>query len=466
MKTLSVVLSASLVANGVLGMVLFFCDIGGKGSAVEAGSGAALSAAADAASASKGRTHADGGLQRADGDRRPDTAERMRDRMRALGVPEECIRKALASHLMAPYQQCLREHLELTRNRKGRAYWQGDPLPNLQSYVVPPEKQQELLEHLRVARQELRRLLGPAPIDPAVAYLNRRDYLNPDKYERLTALEADYLDLRNQTMNAVRGIATSEDEKRLAFLEAERERDLAALLTPEELEAHRLRNSKAATMLRARAQYFDATEGEYRLLYGIFDGIESRSPMPNELSLYAGASSAFASSASSERTAAYAAMNREIEQALGPQRYADYLKAQQPDYQVLQVAAQRFDLPSAVVEQVYGLREKAVQASQAILEDRTLTSDARKRALADIAANTRAQVRQSAGADVGDAYLRQSMSWLSYLDRGLALKTLPLGAIVPANAVPSSRNAPAAGSSASPPPNPPGGPPASGGGKS
>lgn len=432
MKILSVVLSASLVANFVLGLLFLFGewrrgpDCGTSAPTVGQGSGGGSAGAPSGwAVGVPGRGASLGTAARFS------TPEAMRDRLRALGVPEDCIRRTLAEHLQAAHRRRINEIHDLARNRRGRAYWQGDPVPNLRHFVLSPEQQQELLDSNRAVRTELRRLLGPAPLDPVAAYLYRRDYLDPDKGERLAALELDYSDLRQLTLGQARGFATPEDQKRLALLESEKADDLAALLTPEELAAYRLRESQAATTLRTRIAYFDASEAEYKTLFAIFDRIESRQPAMNELAFYSGASGGLSSEAMLARNEAFMKANREIEEALGPQRYAEYLKSQQRDYQALQAAAQRFDLAPAVVDRVYGLTDAAVDASQSLIQDTSLSAADRKAALARIAGETRQKVRLELGTSVGDAYLGQSMSWLSSLERGAALRRTPLGGVTP-----------------------------------
>lgn len=354
--------------------------------------------------------------------------EQIRDRLRALGLPESVVRRAIQEHLLAPFQSKVRRMLDTVSQREGRGYWQSDGAGG-QYMPLPAEMLSELREQQRKLRADLRRLLGPAPRDARTAYLNNTDFLPPEKGERLSELNSDYAELRMRIMQQVRGFPTDEDKAQLELLRKESERDLGSLLTPEEKAQYDMRVSSTTGQMRRFLSYFDASESEYRSLYALFDKVEKKFGSSSDLAM-AGYDSGSSMEYWHARSQALTALNPEIEQALGADRYAAYQRAQDRDYQRLQAAALRFELPSSTVDQVYALRDKALEASLALRNDESLSADARREACAKLAEDIRRQVRTSLGAELGESYLKQAMSWLNYLERGTGVKVSSTGTIL------------------------------------
>ena len=432
MKTIPTVLAVSLALNFLFGLVLVF---GGDAPAAKSRSPSSPSSAA-ALPVPGGPSFARVGPreERPAGGAAPAVSANLvavRDCLRSLGVSERVLRQTLSVMQSARYHARLVDIMTAARNRDGRGYWQPDdvayPFANF-----PLERLAELRELSRQNRAELRQLLGPAPLDPALVYQMRREFLPPEKYEQLAELESDYAELRMQAMREVRGFGTAEDQARLKLLQQEKERDLAALFTPEEKEQYELRQSNAAMQLRQRLNGFAATEAEYRALYALIAAQEKQFPLNSDLTFVTGnyTSPAYLETMRA-RSAAQATLNQQIEQALGAERYAAYQRAQDRDYQRLQAAAQRFDLATTTVDQVYALRQKAIDTSQALKADATMSTADRRAALTQLAAETRQQVRTSLGPTIGDAYLQQSMTWLNSLERGYPLRVHPSGFVVP-----------------------------------
>ena len=114
--------------------------------------------------------------------------------------------------------------------------------------------------------------------------------------------------------------------------------------------------------------------------------------------------------------------------ALGDQRYADYVRAQDQDYRTLQAAATRYNLPQAAIDQVYTTRDSVLAASQRIGDDTSMNPDQKRQAISALAAPVRGEIIAALGAEVGEAYLKNTGNrWLEAVERGSAVTLMPGG---------------------------------------
>jgi len=82
------------------------------------------------------------------------------------------------------------------------------------------------------------------------------------------------------------------------------------------------------------------------------------------------------------------ALNEEIKKTLGDKRFAEYQRAQDPDYRTLTQVADRFQLSPDVVNRVYGMKQEAERQKAALEANTLITDEQRQAALAGIAKET------------------------------------------------------------------------------
>jgi len=213
--------------------------------------------------------------------------------------------------------------------------------------------------------QSLKLVGDKFPGDPYGSFQRQRqyDYLPSDKIDRLEKIQRDYIEMQNALFRDQRGITLPEDQAKIDLLEKEKLNDIAKLLTPEELEAYQLRTSDIANRLRDQLTSFKPSEEEFLALYRLnqkSDQLMNLRPLP-------------------------AALQQQLEAALGVERAADYLQSTDFDYKQTDRLVTRLELPSTVVPQVYSLQRDFQQRMQTISKDRSLSPGARQAALGALA---------------------------------------------------------------------------------
>jgi hypothetical protein len=262
------------------------------------------------------------------------------------------------------------------------------------------------------------RLLGQEPEGAGQgSWLARQyGYLPAAKREALQQLEQDYNELGSELRQATQGFTIPADAEKSRFLQEEKKRDLAALLSPQEMEAYELRQSGTARNLRWQMTQMNATEAEFKAIFEIkkeFDdqfneydnfGSRVRSPNPDDWKV---------------RAEAEKAMKAQLRAALGEERYTDYLRANDNDYRQLRAATKRFALPPDTPAKVFALRDEVPAAALKIADDAALTPEQKKSEVARLAAGARERVKSLLGNEVAQAYFDQNgMQWLQQMEKG------------------------------------------------
>ena len=343
----------------------------------------------------------------------------LRDALRAAGVPEELVRQIVNNKVWSRHNARLKA---LTAARPGNsAYWRGASEPGLSA-----EQRAELRELSRAAREQMAGLFGGATEAGSAADSDSHsDFLPPAKAAQLREIERDYSELRAQVLQDTQGFRTAADLEKLRYLDEEKKRDLEALLTPAERQAYELRNSATAQRLRSQLAQFDTTEAEYQAIYGLQRAFDQKF---NRDDATTGGLRLFDSEAMRERSSAEKQLQADLKSTLGEQRYADYVRAQDQDYRTLQAAATRYNLPQSAVDQVYTMRDATLAASQRIANDASLDSDQKRQAISALAAPARDQVVAVLGAEVGEAYLKNTGNgWFAAVERGSSVTLSPGG---------------------------------------
>lgn len=132
----------------------------------------------------------------------------------------------------------------------------------------------------------------PADLDP-IARSSRYGTLSDEKIALLTKIERDYGEVYWQQRRGANGedaADTFEGRNRIRVIEEEKERDIAAVLTPEEFEDYARRRSRAALTVIQGVADIPVSEEEYMALYQLqrrsFDSLP-RTPGPEESIVYA-----------------------------------------------------------------------------------------------------------------------------------------------------------------------------------
>jgi hypothetical protein len=416
MKLLPLLLIASLVANASLLVVHLRMDEGGaaSGAGVSGGSGSPDGRGFFTEGAGKGAkasaTGANGAIARAlqSGD-----AEALRDELRAAGVDEDIVRAVVGMRLWKRHETRMRA-LQAGPGAK-QEWWKND---NDWWGGQTKEQRAEMKALQAEIKAESERLLGKDPNALANNPWLARQYgfLPADKREALQQLEQDYNELGNELRQEAQGFTLPSDREKTKFLMAEKRADLEALLTPEELKDYDLRQSRTAQNMRWQMTQMDASEAEYRTIFEIRKGFDEAY---NEHDQFGNRTRTMTQDDWKARAEAEKAMKAEIKAALGAERYADYVRSQDNDYQQLRKATERFALPADTPAKVYALRDEVPAAAARVADDVSLTPEQKKAEVAKLAAEARDRVKGMLGPEVAQAYFDQNgMQWLQQLEKG------------------------------------------------
>lgn len=271
------------------------------------------------------------------------------------------------------------------------------------------------------ARREITEALAAAGIeDPGLFTPDNSQllaFLSPEKREALRRITQDYDELMLKFSSG--GIQLASDREKLKLLRAERDRDIAALLSPAEREAYEMRTSTTAASIRAR--YGDGIESEedFRKIYALQKAFDDKYPMD----LSGGRMTA---EMMRERTDAQRQLQENIRAAIGDTAYASVQRASDYDLRNLDSLASRLQLPSGTTDRVAASRESYAAESQRINADTSLTPAQRREQIQALGNRAKGEITQALGQEAADAYAQRS-GWVSMLQNGMAYGTPQTG---------------------------------------
>lgn len=343
---------------------------------------------------------------------RPGNEERLRDELRAAGLDEAVVRSVVGSLIWKRYES----RFKALQSTPPKAEWWKDDNDWWGGQTKDQRAQMKALQ--AEVKAETVRLLGQDPEGAGTnSWLARQySYLPAEKREALQQLEQDYNELSSELRQETQGFTIPADAEKTRFLQEEKRRDLAALLSPQEMEAYELRQSGTARNLRWQMTQMNATEAEFKAIFELKKEFEEQY---NEYDTFGNRVRSAKSEDWKVRAEAEKAMKAQLKVALGDERYTDYLRANDNDYRQLRAATKRFALPPDTPAKVFALRDEVPAAALKIADDAALTPEQKKSEVAKLAADARDRVKSLLGSGVAQAYFDQNgMQWLQQMEKG------------------------------------------------
>jgi hypothetical protein len=321
--------------------------------------------------------------------------------LRAIGCPEETIRDIILADVNKLYE----EKKKAARGEPRRfEFWKagnpmgmmlGDP-ETLQQMRALEEEKLGVLRALGIEPDPMQQIMtatGGNPMDRMFDFLS--DSKRADVMKLMTEFQARMVE-RSQD-----GVIDGE-----AMLKAQHEMEQAIrqVLTPQEFLDYQLRFSMTANTMRTQLAGFDPSEEEFLAIF------QMREAFDREHSPFFG----FADATEEEqrqRHEAHLALEQQIRDTLGPDRFAEYQRAQDHEYQQLRRVVQRAELPVAVANEVHDMRRVAEHQASSVRQNPNLSGDQRSAALLAIRRETEQSMRQALGDDVWQQYNRPNNLW-------------------------------------------------------
>lgn len=341
-------------------------------------------------------------------------------RLRAAGFPASAIRAIVDAEIQKRFAD---RYAELRRMVDDVPYWRADPFRSMGLNTKFYETYSQLSrERMRLVREVLGKdAYAYGGVDPTEAQRRQFGNLSPGKIELVQRINDDYAEMISQVRASMQGITLPEDREKLALLEREKKADLAAILTPEELADYEMRSSTITMRLRTALTIMDASEAEFRSIYQAY--------LPHVETLFPTYPTAFRSMDGVDpRATALAKVQEQLTREFGPDRAAQFQRANDREFQQLYQLTRADNLPYDTVVRAYDTRSSASAASTKITEDPAMSPDDKRTALKNLAQQSRAQLLGTLGQQAGPTYV-EAAQWLTYLEQGRSFTIMPTGGI-------------------------------------
>ncbi len=260
---------------------------------------------------------------------RPDDPA-LADKLRAAGWSEDAIRALL----IARVNDHFRARGQVLRSDPAQQeYWNLEAYNKQYSHAV----RAAVLDLAQEKSALLQKLLGPSYVSESIKNPFYPD-LTPAQVEALTLIEAEHqiriAEIRGNPALG-RQIELPGDREKLATLEREKAAALAKLLTPEQQLTHKMKTSQLALTLRQQVLGMAPSEQEFSAIFTVYNDFAERfeNIPPSQLGNQREA-----------MTKAKAELEPRIKQLLTPERYEDFRRSKNSEYQALYQIAERLQL--------------------------------------------------------------------------------------------------------------------------
>ncbi|RRJ97945.1 hypothetical protein Ga0100231_005820 [Opitutaceae bacterium TAV4] len=323
------------------------------------------------------------------------------ENLRKAGVPDRLVRAIINAEINDRF----REREEALRpKRREFQYWE-----NQHNYYendgVTLDQRLALID-LRREKAALRKeLLGDAPNTSGKPDNNP---IPSEKREATKQIAEDYGAMMEHIRREARGYMLPSDEEKVKYLEAERRRELAQILTPEEMREYDLRNSQTTQQMRWDLVAFGPAEEEFRAIHELRSEFDRDFPHRNNAG----------QEYWKQRNAAEEAMNAQLKVVLGEERYKDYERSQDWEFRQLRQLTNRLGLEPTAATQLYDLRDTTAQAARQIIDAKDMDLATKRESLKLLAEQTREQITGQLGQEGGEAFIKGQNNWLDEVSNG------------------------------------------------
>jgi len=318
--------------------------------------------------------------------------------LRALACPEATVRDIIVADVNELYYRRVNEMVAPVQSR----FW--ELMVNQEQFQKLVEEKGKELDALNLQRKTLlQELLGKesersraeevADLESRKASKEFLDFLAPEKNGKCLELEQKFDAARRELANSQPPLAQNDLKAKFKQLQEKQEDELGQLLSPDEMAEYRLRKSGFAN-LRGKLAGFQATGDELKQLAQI----------QQEFSV----TNAFVQQQQHDR----------MKDLLGPERFAQFERAQKPEYQEFYEVAERFEVPSQAITDAYEMRKIAEEKAGNVRRDKGISPEDRMAMLKAIHIETDRSLETALGAQAFAIYHSRSGQWLDQLEGG------------------------------------------------
>lgn len=325
-------------------------------------------------------------------------------RLRAAGISPRMLR-AIISALVQ--EQFANRHKAIADALRAKPWWNG-PFDSFSDPQILALRRQ-LTRETRLAFNRAVGTEEPENDYDRLYQQRRYGIMSADKIRQVREINADYADLAAEVRANAKGIILPEDRDKLAYLEQQKQADIAKLLTPDELFEMQLRSSPTAKAVRQQLAAFDPTEEEFRAIFKIQQGIDTQFGSAHVQDL-----------TQDERRQRRDLINDTSDQVravLTPERFAEYQLKTDPAYRPTNDLVSQLSLSPAVTAQVMALQRETRARMQALVADRSMAQPDRIAQFAALSQQVSTTLTAALGATGATQYKQMPVgNWVNNLD--------------------------------------------------
>jgi hypothetical protein len=324
--------------------------------------------------------------------------------LRAIGCPEETIRDIIVADVNKLFEARKKELSGSSTNKF--QYWKTG---NFFADMFNEEKLQKNRQLAKEKQALLKELLGvevaekPDMMGGMNPFETMLDFLPAEKQTALMNLEQDFA---AKTMKRMKDL--QRNPAAMKEIQAEKDAELAKIMSPQEKEEYDLRMSQTAMVMRMSMGDFQPSEEEFR------DIFKARKKFDDEFSMMGGAANK--PEERERRELAQKELDNDIKSILGEDRFREYKYDRDFSQSSLNDIAKEHNVPKEQAYKVFDIKAAAQEQATAIRKDKNLTPEQRQAALNAIQQETRNAVNGALGQTAGEAYFAKG-SWLKNLNK-------------------------------------------------
>ncbi len=331
--------------------------------------------------------------------------------LRAIDCPEETIREIIVTDvnkLFAPREAPFRSELTAPFPWEGSGNISYSSLTEAERRAEF-EKKKQLREVQLEKRTLLKELLNIETPLETLRGVHTRDYelfeaafnsVRADKREMVRQIQENYWQVSDATSDQFNGLRSPEYLEEYKRNNAERRRQLAQVLTPQELEEYELRASSTATRLAAQLSQFNPFPEEFRQIARIRKAIDE--PFGGALTVRSTEQSPEANAQRQKES------NEQIRGILGEERFAEYERSQDYNFTRLATLGERYNIPKESVLKAYEIQKTANERFQKVNADGALSNDQRQEAYRAVQSEIAAGLTEALGEKAFKAFSRRN----------------------------------------------------------
>lgn len=328
--------------------------------------------------------------------------------LRAVGCPESTIKDLILTDIMKLYAA---RRGQFYHNGREFKFWETDEKRKLNAKQLA-EREKQLAAIDKEIPGVLRDLLGinyEREINKYFVDTNeeerRLSFLSEDKRNQVLALRDQFEGVRERILETANGNLSAAEVEALGKIDAQRNEELRKILSGSEVAELELRMSPVADRLRDQLIGFHPSEAEFRQIFEMEKAMEEKFTFANFSD----------EKVLREKASAQKKIQDELKRQWGDARYAEYERAQNPDFRSASVFAEVYELPVSTAQSIFEIKQIAEGERRNLLANSSISEAQRLEALKAIQVETEKSLRAAMGAKIFSNYSQSQGKWIQNL---------------------------------------------------